>query len=56
MMIVWCSTDMTLFWFFTVFFVGNACIERITKGVADAHIPPDTMNTAAPDGAPPRRF
>jgi len=23
---------------------------------ADALIPPDTMNAAAPDGAPPRRF
>jgi len=30
-------------------------LGRIKMG-ADAPIPPNTMNAAAPDGAPPRRF
>ena len=36
--------------------MSNARIEQITKMGADAPIPPDTMNPAAPGGTPPRRF
>jgi hypothetical protein len=38
------------------FLVGNLGIKRITKMVADAPLLLNTMNVAAPDGTPPRRF
>jgi uncharacterized membrane protein YagU involved in acid resistance len=36
--------------------MGNAYIGQIIKMGADAPIPPNTMNAAAPDGALLRRF
>ena len=36
--------------------MGHRCIGQNIKVGADAPIPPNTMNAAAPDGAPPRRF
>jgi len=38
------------------FLVGDGWIDWIRKIGADAPIPPNTMNVAAPDGAPLRRI
>ena len=40
----------------SLFWMGNAGIEWITKMVADAPIPQNRKNAAAPEGTPPRRF
>jgi len=45
-----------------IFFPGRTSVIAVVKGPvpllmgADAPIPPNRMDTAAPDGAPPRRI